>query len=80
MALTVEIESYSWMESNKICFIGILIETTIVIASVVSENTGETVPLQRCQCGQLRLPPLEHTQPLCRPDQCSTWYPGSGFQ
>lgn len=69
------------MESSKYVLIGILTETTIVIASVTSEVTGGTVPLQRCQCGQqLCLLPLEHTQPLCRPDQCSTWYPGSGFQ
>lgn len=52
-----------------------------MIVSGIGWDAGEAVPLQRSQCGQLCLPPLEpHTQPLCRPGKCSTWYPGSGFQ
>lgn len=36
-----------------------------MIVSVIRRDAGEAVPLQRSQCGQLRLPPLEpHTHCL----------------
>lgn len=41
------------------------------MVSVIGRDAGEAVPLQRSQCGQLCLPPLEPRRPahpLCRPE------------